>query len=618
MARQPRLAQPSIEIERRPNGELLVRSRQELGSHPPHLGLVFRGWAERDPERIFLTERRGEDVRTVTYGTAYRTARRLATRMLEDGLGPERPVMVLSDNSVDHALVALGATLAGVPIAPVSPAYSLLSRDHAKLRFLYGLLRPGWVYADNGGTYAAALATLPLDGTVRVVVSELSENLPAPSEMATTSLAELLEAPEDAQRAEAAFDRIGPDSLVKILFTSGSTGAPKGVLNTHRMLCSNQQALAQGWPFLRERPPVVVDWLPWSHTFGGNHNFNLVLWHGGTLWVDQGKPVPGRIEETVATLRFVSPTLYFNVPRGFDALLPFLERDEALAQGFFRELDLLFYAAAALPRPIWDRLVLLARRVRGEPVPFVSAWGSTETSPLVTQVHYAIDEPGNIGVPVPGALLKLVPNGWKTEVRVKGPQVTPGYFRDEERFRAALDEEGFYSTGDAVRLADPGEPNRGLVFDGRLSEDFKLTTGTWVHVGTLRLSLLAALSPLVQDAVIAGHDRDCIGVLLVPDAAACAKAIGVAGDTPRTDLVRDERLHARIAAALGAHNRDTGEASSRSVRSAILLAEPPSIDAGEITDKGYINQRAVLDRRASLVEALFAAEAPDVIRLDGV
>ncbi len=598
MPRRLQLASPSIEIDHRPDGVLLLRSRHALESHPPHLGLVLRGWAERDPERVFLAERHGDGVRTVTFGEAWRTARSLASRMLEDGLGPERPVMVLSDNSVDQALITLGALIAGVPVSPVSPAYSLLSRDHTKLRALCALLQPGWIYADNGTTYAPALEALPLDGVSRVV----------------TSIAELAAAPEDAPRVDAAFDQIGPDSIAKILFTSGSTGTPKGVLNTHRMLCSNQQAMAQGWPFLSERPPVVVDWLPWSHTFGGNHNFNLVLWHGGTLWVDRGKPVPGRIEETVATLRLASPTIYFNVPRGFDALLPFLENDEALAEGFFRDLDLLFYAAAALPRPTWDRLVRLGERVRGEPVPFVSAWGATETSPLVTQVHYAIDEPGNIGVPVPGALVKLVPNGWKLEVRVKGPQITPGYFRDDERFRATIDEEGFYAPGDAVRWADPADPDRGLVFDGRLSEDFKLTTGTWVHVGALRISLIAALSPLVQDVVIAGHDRDFAGVLLFLDAAACARAIGAPDGLPQSDLVRDERLREQIAAALSVHNRNAGEASSRSVRSAILLADPPSIDAGEITDKGYINQRAVLDRRAGLVEALFAPDGPDVIR----
>jgi feruloyl-CoA synthase len=600
MAERLRFATPAIEIECRSGGDFLLWSRTPLDSHAPHLGFRLRAWAERTPERVFLAERRGDEVRRVTYGEAYAIARRLASRMLAEGLGPERPVMVLSDNSVDQALVTLGALVAGVPVAPVSPAYSLLSRDHAKLRSLYAALQPGWVFAEDGGAYEKALAALPLGSGVRVVLD----------------LRALTAAPEDAARVDDSFARIGPDSIAKILFTSGSTGAPKGVLNTHRMLCSNQQALAQGWPFLSERPPVMVDWLPWSHTFGGNHNFNLVLWHGGTLWVDRGKPVPGRIEETVATLRRVSPTLCFNVPRGFDALLPFLEGDDELAECFFRDLDLLFYAAAALPRPIWDRLVRVAERVRGETVPFVSAWGATETSPLVTQVHDTLDEPGNIGVPVPGTVLKLVPNGWKLEVRVKGPQVTPGYFREAERFREAWDEEGFYRTGDAVRLADPDDPSRGLVFDGRVSEDFKLTTGTWVHVGALRLSLIAALSPLVQDAVIAGHDRDAVGVLLFPDFVACAQAIGAPPDTPRSELVCNERLSCRIAEALHAYNGAAGEASSRRVICAALLAEPPSIDGGEITDKGYINQRAVLDRYAARVEALFAPGAPDVIRAD--
>jgi feruloyl-CoA synthase len=602
MTRSPRFAEPSIEVEHRPDGVLVLRSREALAEHPAHLGLVLRGWAEREPGRVFLAERLGEGVRRVTYGEAWRMARALAARMLADGLGPERPAMVLSDNSVDHALITLGAMVAGVPVAPVSAAYSLLSQDHAKLRALHALLWPGWIFAEDSAGYQRALGELPIDPSTRVILNG-------------KPLADLIESPEDAESVDKVFDRIGPDTVVKILFTSGSTGAPKGVINTHRMLCSNQQAMTQGWPFLRDRPPVVVDWLPWSHTFGGNHNFNLVLWHGGTLWVDRGKPVPGRIEETVAALRLASPTIYFNVPRGFDALLPFFESDEALARGFFHDLDLLFYAAAALPRSTWDRLVRVANRVREEPVPFVSAWGATETSPLATQVLGPLDEPGNIGVPVPGATLKLVPNGLKLEIRIRGPQLTPGYFKDPERFKNLLDKEGFYSAGDAVKLADPDDPNRGLVFDGRLSEDFKLTSGTWVHVGALRVSLIEALSPFVQDAVIAGHDREAVGVLLFPDAAACARGIGAPADTPRSALLRDERLRSQIADALRAHNHGQREASSRTVTSAVLLEEPPSIDAGEITDKGYINQRAVLDRRAALVEALFDPDGPDAIRV---
>ncbi|WP_394838763.1 feruloyl-CoA synthase [Pendulispora rubella] len=584
MARPPRFADPAISIEQRPDGSMLLCAQGALGDYPAHLGAVLRAWAERAPDRVFLAERTKKGgTREVTYGEAYRTARRLGARMLDDGLGPARPVMIVSDNSVDHALVALGAMVAGVPVVPISAAYSLMSRDHAKLRTLHAMVHPGWVFAD-GDAYARAIAALPLDPTTRVAVG-----LSALLEVANSNSADV----------DGALNAIGPDQVAKILFTSGSTGAPKGVINTHRMLCSNQQALAQGWPFLGDRPPVVVDWLPWSHTFGGNHNFNLVLWHGGTLWVDRGKPVPGRIEDTVDVLRHVSPTLYFNVPRGFDALLPYLENDAALAETFFRDLDLLFYAAAALPRPIWDRLVRLGERTRGEAVPFVSAWGATETSPLVTQVHFPIDDPSIIGVPTPGTTLKLVPNGTKLEARVKGPQVTPGYLHDADGFRAMLDDEGFYPTGDAVRLADPANPNRGIVFDGRVSENFKLSSGTWVHTGALRLGLIAALSPLVQDAVIAGHDRDFVAALLFPSAAAS----------------KDEGLRTKIETALRAHNARANGATSQIVRYALILDEPPSIDAGEITDKGYINQRAVLDRRAAWVECLFAADTgPDVIR----
>jgi feruloyl-CoA synthase len=359
---------------------------------------------------------------------------------------------------------------------------------------------------------------------------------------------------------------------------------PKGVINTHSMLCANQQQLAQCWPFVEDRPPVVVDWLPWNHTFGGNHNFNLILRNGGTLHIDGGKPLPGLVETTVKNLADVSPTLYFNVPRGYDLLLPYLERDEKLRQSFFRELDVLFYAAASLPQNLWDRL----KRLSGARVAFLSAWGSTETSPLATSVHFHMERPGVIGLPIPECELKLVPSAGKLEVRVRGPNVMTGYYKREDLTREAFDDEGFYRIGDAVKFADADDPAKGIVFDGRVAEDFKLTSGTWVHVGALRVKLIAAADPLIQDAVITGHDRSEIGALVFLSAAA--------KDRPE---VRD-----RLQAALAKLATEAG--SSTHPRRLLVMTEPPSIDANEITDKGYINQRAVLERRAALVEKLYA------------
>jgi feruloyl-CoA synthase len=389
------------------------------------------------------------------------------------------------------------------------------------------------------------------------------------------------------------FAKFGTDSIANNLFTSGSTGTPKGVVNTQRMLCSNQQAILQNWPFLRERPPVVVDWLPWSHTFGGNHNFFMVLFHGGTLYVDAGKPAPGLFETTLRNLRDVSPTLYFNVPRGFDMLAGALEKDRAFAERFFRDLDLMFYAAAALPQSTWKRL----EAVSPSRVTMVSAWGATETAPLVTQVHFAIDRAGVIGLPAPGCELAFVPSGTKLEMRVRGPCVSPGYWLPGGSIEPlAEDVSGFYPTGDAGRLEDDATPARGVVFDGRIAENFKLASGTWVHTGELRIAAVAACAPLVADAVVAGHDRDEVGLLLFP-------APGVAD-------VNDE-----VRARLAAFNRERSGTSTRVAR-ALVMREPPSIDLGEITDKGYINQRAVLERRRDLVERLYAAGDAEVIVVD--
>jgi feruloyl-CoA synthase len=404
-----------------------------------------------------------------------------------------------------------------------------------------------------------------------------------------TPIGELLEKDAGA-RVDEAFARVGPDTEAKILFTSGSTGLPKGVINTQRMLVANQQMLAQVWPFLEDRVHTIVDWLPWNHTFGGNFCFNVMLRNGGALYVDGGKPAPGLIEATAKNLAEISPTLYFNVPRGFDLLMPMLEADAALRRNFFRELDMVFYAGAALPQNLWERLEKLAAAEKNGELAMISSWGSTETAPSAAAVHYPIERAGVIGLPNPGCELKLVPAAGKLEVRVRGPNVTPGYYRRPDLTAAAFDEEGFYRIGDAMKFDDPARPEKGLVFDGRVAEDFKLATGTWVHVGAVRVKLIAAGNPLIQDAVITGHDRNEVGALVFLSPAA-------------KDLA-PEAVRARLAAALKALAADGG--SSMHPTRALVLEEPPSIDAGEITDKGYINQRAVLERRAALVGRLHA------------
>ncbi len=599
----------------------MLRSPLPLGDVPRAVGDVLEKWAAATPDNVFLAELEGATFRRVTYGEALRAARAIGQSLLDRGLGPRRPLAILSGNSIDHALLALGAMHAGVPVIPVSTAYSLVSKDHEKLRAILRQVRPGLVYAADGDAFARAIrAAVPADTDVAVSVRP-------PAGRPSVTLEDLL-ATRPGPALDSAFAALGPDSLAKILYTSGSTGEPKGVLNTQRMVCSNQQAISRMWPFLEDRPPVVVDWLPWSHTFGGNHNFYMVLWHGGTLYVDQGKPAPGLIERTIATLSRVSPTLYFNVPRGYDMLLPHLENDEALRTTFFRDLDLLFYAAAALPQPLWDRLErvsALARNVGdcvppvgargGERVPMVSAWGSTETSPMVTSVHFPIDRPGVIGLPAPGTELLMVPASsdavagdgvalGKWELRVRGPGVTPGYWEQPETTRAAFDAEGFYRIGDAGKFADPADPSKGIVFDGRIAEDFKLTSGTWVHAGAVRLALIAACAPVVEDAVITGHDLDFAGALLFPSLSGIQRLCpNIPPGTPVADLIALPEVQSRVREGLS----QMAGGSSMRVERAAFLTEPPSIDAGEITDKGYINQRRVRERRASDVQRLHAS-----------
>src|SRR6266571_127471 len=435
-----RFAPPRIEIERRRDGAILLRSPLSLGAHSRVVGEWLLHWARTAPERTFLAERIGEGWRKVSYREAMGLVRRLGQGLLDRGLDGSRPVVILSDNSVDHALLALGAMHVGVPVAPVSPAYSLMSKDFAKLKAIFELLRPGLVWTADPAKFAPALAAVGAR---------------------STPIAELLTA-EATSKVDTAFGRIGPDTIAKILFTSGSTGIPKGVINTQRMLTVNQEQYALVWPFLEDRPQVLVDWLPWNHTFGGNNNFGMMLRNGGTFHIDGGKPAPGLIDITAANLKEVSPTIYFNVPRGFDLLMPFLEKDAALRRGFFRDLDCMVYAGASLPQNLWERIQQLAVTERGARLPLISAWGSTETAPMATGVHYAVDRAGIIGLPVPGCELKLVPAAGKLEARVKGPNVTPGYHGRDDLTKAAFDEEGYYRIGDALKFADPKKPELGL------------------------------------------------------------------------------------------------------------------------------------------------------------
>jgi feruloyl-CoA synthase len=557
-----------VEVEKRAGGTMLLRSPQKLGGYARCVTEWLVKWSDQAPERVFLAERTSSGSwQTLKYREAYGAVRRLGQALLDKGLGKDKPVAILSDNGIDHALLALGAMHVGVPVAPISPAYSLMSKDFGRLKAIFDLLQPGLVYAADPQKFAPALAAL---GAKSVSVPEMLETNPGST-------------------VEREFSKVNPRTVAKILFTSGSTGMPKGVINTHEMLCANQQMLAQAWPFVEERPPVVVDWLPWNHTFGGNHNFNLVLRNGGTLYIDGGKPVPGLAEQTAKNLAEISPTMYFNVPRGYDLLLPLLEKDAALRRNFFRDLDMIFYAAAALPQNLWDRLSSLSKQEQKQTA-MLSAWGSTETSPLATSVHFPMERPGVIGLPVAGCELKLVPAAGKLEVRVRGANVTPGYYKRPDLTAAAFDEEGFYRIGDAVKLADPADPARGIVFDGRVAEDFKLSTGTWVHVGALRVKLIAAGDPIIQDAVITGHDRDEIGALVFLSPA--AKSLGL------------EELRNKLGTILESHR---GEPSSARISRLMVMSAPPSIDANEITDKGYLNQRAVLERRAALVERLYSS-----------
>ena len=594
---------PDVSVDRRDDGTIYLRPKMPLGDYPVRLTDRLHHWARAEPNRIFMAERTtGGGWRRITYAQLLASARHIASALLARGLSAERPVVILSGNSIDHALVAFGALYAGIPFCPVSPAYSLVSKDYGKLAFAMKLLTPGLVFADDAGKFADALSANVPDET------EIAASRGAVPGRRVTMLADLLATPEH-PGLDAAHDAIGPDTIAKFLLTSGSTGNPKAVINTQRMICANQVMLRETLAFLKDEPPVIVDWLPWNHTFGGNHNIGLTLFNGGSMYLDEGKPMPGGIEETVRNLREISPTVYFNVPKGYESLLPYLRDDQALRAKFFDRLHAMFFSGAALSPHVWNSLDELAVQEKGYRVPMLTGLGATETAPFFMSVTPQTSRSGHVGLPVPGNDAKLVPNNGKLEVRAKGPNVTPGYWRQPELTAKAFDEEGFYKFGDALKPADANNFDAGFDFDGRIAEDFKLASGTWVSVGPLRARFVGTCAPLVRDVVIAGINRDEISALVVLDLDGCrlinpALPPGDIAAAASDAKIRDafvERFRKFLATATG---------SSTRVTRAVLLDTPLSIDRGEVTDKGSINQRAVLDHRSGLIERLYAPTPP--------
>ncbi|NML47189.1 feruloyl-CoA synthase [Ramlibacter sp. G-1-2-2] len=591
LARDGSLAAPEVLREDRPDGSFILRSPQRLQPFARCIGDWLDHWALATPDALFLAERGADGQwRRLTYRETREQVGRIAQGLVDLQLPPQKPVVIVSDNAVDHALLSLAATHVGRVSCTVSSAYIRMTKDWSKIHGILDMLDPGLVYASDGAVYGPALEQWQGQAP-----RFFSQNVQHGRNFA--SLQEAVETPQVAQLAAL----VRPETDAKYLLTSGSTGLPKVVVNTHRMLCANQQQIAQVWPFLTHEKLVLLEWLPWSHTFGANHNFNMVLAHGGALYIDEGRPAPGLIEKTLANLREVKPNFHFNVPRGFDMLVPYLEQDPQAARDVFECLDGIFYAGAALPQSTWERLEKVARTVRERPVWFTSAWGSTETAPSVTCVHWKIERAGCIGLPMPGTEVKMVPNGEKLELRVKGPQIFSAYRNAPELTAKAFDDEGFYCIGDAGRLVDPQDAAQGIAFDGRVAEDFKLTTGTWVSVGNVRLRSVTAMSPYVADAVVTGHDRDEIGLLLF---------LSPQGRQAERSVVREHVLKALREMRAG------GGGSSQCPGRALLLEDAPALDAGEITDKGYLNQRAVLNRRAADVATLYANQPdPRVVAL---
>jgi feruloyl-CoA synthase len=590
---------PDVTVDRRADGTIYLRPKRALRDYPPRLTDRLHHWAGTEPDRVFMAERRADGGwRRLSYAQFLTSTRRIASALLARDLSSDRPIVILSGNSIDHALVAFGALYAGIPYCPVSPAYSLISKDYGKLAFAMKLLTPGLVFADDATKFADAIAA-NVPAATEIVASRGA--VPGREVIMLTDL----KAAPDHPGLDRAHDAIGPDTIAKFLLTSGSTGNPKAVINTQRMLCANQVMLRETLAFLKDEPPVIVDWLPWNHTFGGNHNVGLTLYNGGSIYLDEGKPMPGGIEETVRNLREISPTVYFNVPKGYESLLPYLRDDSDLRAKFFHRLHAMFFSGAALSPFIWNSLDELGAKEKGFRVPMLTGLGATETAPFFMSVTPQTSRSGHVGLPVLGSDAKLVPNNGKLEVRAKGPNVTPGYWRQPELTAAAFDDEGFYKFGDALKPAVAEDLDAGFDFDGRIAEDFKLASGTWVSVGPLRARFIAACAPLVRDVVIAGINRDEISALVVLDLDGC-RLINPAlpsGDiaSAASDADIREAFRERFEQLL-----ESSTGSSTRITRAILVDTALSIDRGEVTDKGSINQRAVLEHRDAMIEELYA------------
>ena len=588
-------------------GVLHMRSLEPLAELPARLLDRLVHWAQVRPEQTFIAERQADGGwRRVSYGQMLDSVRAIAQSLLGYGLSADKPLVLLSGNDIEHLQVAFGAMYAGIPYCPVSPAYALLSQDFAKLRHVCDLLQPGLVFINDAAAYQRAIdAVLPAETPLISVRGEVPGRT-------RVSFASLLQTP-GGSAADRAFEATGPDSIAKFLFTSGSTQLPKAVITTQRMLCANQQMLLQTFPVFGEEPPVLVDWLPWNHTFGGSHNVGIVLYNGGTFYLDAGKPTPQGFAETLRNLKDISPTAYLTVPRGWEELVNALEQDAELRERFFARMKLFFFAAAGLSQSVWDRLDRVAEQHCGERIRMMAGLGMTEAAPSCTFTTGPLSMAGYIGLPAPGCEVRLVPVDGKFEARFRGPHIMPGYWRAPRQTAEVFDEEGFYCSGDAIKLVDPYQPQLGLMFDGRIAEDFKLSSGVFVSVGPMRNRAVLEGSPYVQDLVIAAPDRECLGALVFPRLHECRRLAGLSADASDTDVLLSAPVRHWFGDWLQRLNREATGSASR-LEWIALLEEPASIDRGEITDKGSINQRAVLQWRAARVEALYRGEDATMLR----